>query len=241
MAYLPYITDEQLTTQVKAVLDKAREKVAKADSTFNKNVIDPFSALLGAAAFELNHAQWKSYELIRQSQKTLENHVGTLHQNLLGEVQGWQDLGTGSVVDLINSSQKIVAEVKNKHNTVSGGKLVDVYNDLHGTVMPKNSQYHGYTAYLVQIVPKTPGRYNKPFTPPDKKTGGHSAVNDKIRVIDGASFYELVTGQPDALEQLYQVLPKVIEQIYREKYSESSYHFPDAKRFSHYFDLAYKK
>jgi hypothetical protein len=38
-------------------------------------------------------------------------------------------------------------------------------------------------------------------------------TNKLIRQIDGASFYELVTGRPNALKELFDTLPDVIADI----------------------------
>lgn len=95
----------------------------------------------------------------------------------------------------MSEENKIIAEIKNKYNTVSGGKLSDLYHTLDKLVMPKTSIYKGYTAYYVTIIPKSKTRHNKPFTPPDKATGERCPENERIRVIDGASFYDLVTGE----------------------------------------------
>jgi hypothetical protein len=107
----------------------------------------------------------------------------------------------------------IIAEVKNKHNTVTGSKLVDVYKGLESLVMPNGQIYKGYTAYYVEIVPKKPVRVNITFTPSDPRTSTRCSPNEKIRKIDGASFYTLVTGVEDALEQVYNSLPKVIKDL----------------------------
>ncbi len=79
--------------------------------------------------------------------------------------------------------------------------------------MPKNSIYKGYTAYYVTIIPKKPARYNKLFTPSNKEKGEKCQLNESIRMIDGASFYSLVTGRPDALEELFNHLPSIIEKL----------------------------
>ena len=126
---------------------------------------------------------------------------------------GWEDKKTGSVIDLVNQERKIVAELKNKYNTISGGKLADVYYTLEGLVTPKSSLYKGYRGYYVAIIPQTRLRYDKTFTPSDKHKGSKCPENELIREIDGASFYHLVTGRAEALKELYLVLPNVITEI----------------------------
>lgn len=214
MPYLPFIADDKLCAIVKSVVDAGANAEKKAD--LGRNVIDPFAVLFEMAAFGLTEANWEKNERTRQAQKTLVNQLGNLHQSILGAVAGWEDLGVGSNAgcDLVNHDRHIVAEVKNKHNTVSGGKLIDLYNDLQSQVMPKNSRYHGYSAYYVQIIPKQAQPYDLPFTPPDRSTGAQAASNPRIRVIDGASFYALVTGHQDALQQLHRALPKILADCY---------------------------
>ena len=45
----------------------------------------------------------------------------------LGSVPGWSKLEVGGIVDLVKDDKTIIAEIKNKYNTVSGGKLKDHY------------------------------------------------------------------------------------------------------------------
>ena len=112
MSYLNYISDQELAELVKNVLDIGRARKSRAQASFSKNVIDPFAAIFESAAFDVDHQTWVNAETIRQCQKTLQNHIGDLHQKLLGKVAGWDDLGTGSVVDLVCGDKKIIAEVK---------------------------------------------------------------------------------------------------------------------------------
>ena len=109
--------------------------------------------------------------------------------------------------------------MKNKHNTVKGADLAKLYDGLADLVMPKTQSYHGYTAYYVTIVPKRKTPFNDPFTPSDNKTGERRPANPLIRKIDGKSFYALVTGIEDALEQLFDALPSIIEDVSIEGYA----------------------
>jgi len=240
MSYLTYISDEDLTCIVKDVLNVGIARKKEAKTKFTKNVIDPFGSLFESAAFDVDHKIWQESEMIRQCQKTLQNHIGDLHQKILGHVAGWEDLGTGSVVDLINRDKKIIAEVKNKYNTVTGGKLAEQYQSLERLVMPKASSYKDHTAYFVNIIPKKPELYNNTFEPSDKDKGTKCSKNEQIRIIDGNSFYALVTGQKTALEDLYNALPKVIEDIFEHSYGKTGFKIHDKTMFAEYFRLAYK-
>jgi len=138
MAWLTWIEDGLLVDEVQKLLSIAKKAQTTSTSDFNKNVIDPFAALFEMAGFEIHFETWKKNEITRQAQKTLQNHIGNFHQNILGHVQGWENLNTKQVVDLKSDRLKIVAEVKNKYNTVSGGKLSDFIHLFERTRQPKS-------------------------------------------------------------------------------------------------------
>lgn len=238
MALLEYISDEDLFNEVETLLTKAKKKKDAAEKTFNSNVIDPFGALFEAPGFS-SHEEWRNSELARQRQKTIQNHVGTFHQKILGHVDGWQDMGIGGIVDLLNEERKIIAEVKNKYSTVTGGDLADKYKGLDELVSPKYSRFKDYCAYFVNIIPRKPVRSDIPFTPSNKGSGTLCPSNPNIRIIDGASFYELVTGRPDALQELYSALPHAIEYVLNERLGQKGFYIPDKESFIKYFGLAY--
>lgn len=242
MSYLTWISDEALKQAVKNVLEKGRVAKQNAPKNFNKNVVDPFGSLFEMSAFGLNSFDdWKNQELNRQAQKTLQNHIGNLHQEILGNVSGWQNLKVGSNAgsDLVCIEHKILAEIKNKYNTLTGGKQVTLYKEFDNLISPKASTYHGYTAYYVVIIPHKPMRYNKEFTPSDKEKGTRCIVNPKIRVMDGASFYTLVTGEFEALKNFYEVLPQVIEDIFKNDFNVQNFQIADKKSFAEIFHQAF--
>ena len=210
MSKLPYVSDEDLYREIKAVLDVAAVATDSAEKKLYSNVVDPFSAVMDAMRQGITLSDWLEQEKARQAQKSMQNALGTFHQKILGCVDGWEDLGSGGVLDLKQDADKIIAEIKNKHNTTKGNHKKEIYNDIHSLI---NSSYQGYTGYYVEVIPKSKAPYDKPFTPPDNVNGGTKTKNDSIRVIDGRSFYKLVTGIDDALDLFYGVLPEVISEI----------------------------
>lgn len=220
MSYLPWITDDHLLEAVQNLLNKAEQTLVVAEQNYHKNVVDPFSAVFQLGGYNLTYDEWLVSEKTRQAQKSLQNHIGDFHQHVLGGVDDWSNMGVGQIVDLVNRDKKILAEVKNKHNTVTGGNLAGLYNQLDDLVSPKNSKYRGYTAYYVTIIPKKAERFNIPFTPSDRSRGAKCASNDLIRIIDGASFYQMVTGHSDALAKLFRILPIAIADIKEQTFSD---------------------
>ncbi len=233
MPYVTFVDDTTYKSIVGKILTEGQNSTVKAKQKFNRNVIDPFAVVWELASFKIDFSTWYQTELARQAQKTLSNKIGVFHQTFLGCVGGWEDLGVGKGVDLVNRDRKIIAEVKNKHNTLKGSSQVDLYEELHSLVMRNGHTYKDYTAYYVEIVPKKPDRYDIPFTPSDKKTSSKKPANELIRRIDGASFYSLVTGVDDALEQVLQSLPKVIKDISEELDGEA------LTKVREYFEHAY--
>lgn len=232
MPQLSFISDSALAMAVQHLLDIATKARVKANKDFDRNVIDPFAVLFEMSGFKTDELAWLAGEKNRQAQKSLQNHVGIFHQAILGGLAGWQDLGTGGVVDVVSLERKLIAEVKNKHNTVKGSDKVKVYDQMETLVMTKGHQYKDFTAYYVEIIPKSGARYDKPFTPPDSATGQPRRANPLIRQIDGYSFYALATGVPDALEQLFAALPDVIEAC-------SDYRFADREFANRFFHKAF--
>lgn len=179
-----------------------------------RNTLDCFSAVIEASMGELTLDDWFKSEGIRQAQKTLQNEIGKFQQAAFCTIEGVEDLGVGSVVDLVSEDKKVVAEIKNKWNTTKGNHKVQVYDDLLMMI----SKHEGYTGYYVEVLSKNGARYNKPFTPSDNKTKQRRAENEHIRVIDGRSFYELLTGKENALKELYLQIPDLTAEILKESF-----------------------
>jgi hypothetical protein len=204
---LPFITDEILIREVRKVLTIANNAAENADANLHRSKIDPFSAAFDSLRQLITITDWFEQEKARQIQKTMQNAIGNFHQAIIGNMTGWNDLGVGAVGDVKNDSKKIVAEIKNKSNTTKGNHKKVVYDDLKSLI---STMYQGYTSYYVEIIPGSKRPYDKPFTPPDNETHTRRPENEKIRIIDGRSFYAIASGVPDGLELLYNALPEII-------------------------------
>ncbi len=235
MPWLSWIDDSVIKFEVNSLLSNAKKAQKSAEVKFGKNVIDPFAAIFEMSGFDIDYDSWRESETTRQAQKTLQNHVGNFHQRILGSSKGWKNMKVGSVIDILSEENKILAEVKNKFNTISGGKLSDLYYSLDNLVSPKSSIYKGFTAYYVAIIPQYGKRYNRLFIPSNKEKGEKCPQNEHIREIDGASFYSLVTGSDTALEDLFDILPAVIKEC-----SDGKYQVMETLKLKEFFSKAYK-
>ena len=184
-----------------------------------KDTLDPFSAVLDAKVLNSSIDEWiKNFEIPRQQLKPIQKQIGSIHQEILGSLEGWENLEIGKIIDIKNPKKKMLAEVKNKHNTTKGDHKILVYDTLKYVI---TNQYPDYTGYFVEVLPPNGKEYNKPFTPPDNKLNGERRPENKqIRVIDGKSFYELATGRKDALRILFKEFPILIDEILTEEFKD---------------------
>ena len=175
---------------------------------FKKNSIDPFSMIFKLFLGDINLKEGIKNEKLRQYEKRLQNKIGEFQQNIISCVDGFERI---SVVDLKNDNAKIICEVKNKYNTMNAGGRTEVYDKLDHLLQNK---YKNYTGYLVEIISDKKKRYDIEFTPPDSKTKTNRQKNKNIRVIDGQTFYSLITDNENALKEIYDYIPHAISEIY---------------------------
>lgn len=212
---------------------------AQQKDDFYKNTLDVFSAALTGIFKEQSWDEWVEEEKIRQVQKTLQNKVGELHQKVLATIPDIKDLGTKQILDLESNEKKFVAEIKNKHNTTKGDHLVRVYDAIAAKLetMPEDT-----IGYFVAILPPNGKKYDEEFRPSDntKKPPKDATKEDiktftenvkrrpsnpRIRKIDGQTFYEKITGNPNALRELYLMLPALISEVLKEESIDKSKKF----------------
>ena len=220
---LSWISDADLESCVRQVVNKGLQGIQKSQKDIARNGLDPFSALFDASLQGITLSEWLVSEQRRQAQKTLQNALGHFHQSILSRINGCY-IPDENFIDLVNDERQIVAEIKNKYNTVKGSNLKDVYDELNQAINGKTSKYRGYTAYYVTVIAAKPQRFAHPFTPSDNNSGTRKPLQERIIEIDGVSFYELLTGVPGALNQLYQALPTTIQKVLTEQSENSAQH-----------------
>lgn len=232
MSYLKFISDKNLCSAVSNVVNIIEIAEHDAQIKLHRNVVDPFSALFHGVTHAISYKEWIEQEKARQTQKTMQNAIGVFHQEILGSIPGWKNLGTGGGLDVANTKMKVIAEVKNKFNTTKGNHKVEIYDAIKAKL--KMPEYNDYTGYYVEIIPQGRKKYDKPFTPPDNKTKKRRPTKKKIRVIDGVSFYAMATGRKNALQELFEILPHVIIDKHKYKLSKK-----EAKEYFELFKMAF--
>ena len=192
---------------------------------------DPFSILAQAAIADTSFDVSLAFEHQRALNKTISNAVGEMHQYILGLAPNWESLGrSGGLLDVCTVAgyvhpkfgKPVVAEVKNRFNTIKASDEPDEWDKIKAaTKFAKGAQ-----GYLFQITPKTPQRYDHPWTP------SHRTADPDVRVCDGATAYEIVFGHPAALKELYLALPQIFRDIRLENGLDTKAPLPDAARMA---------
>ncbi len=218
---------EKLKTSLKQKVITAHVKRNSPPDLYS-NTLDCFSAVIDATLLSKPLEYWReNVEEPRQTQKSIQNIVGELHEVVLGTVSGYENLNVGKVIDLVSHEYKVIAEIKNKFNTTKGNHKVELYDAIKSQL---DDKYQNYVGYYVEILPPSNcKKYDKPFTPSDNKIKDKSnknrPLNPNIRIIDGRSFYEKVTGFSDAIDELYNELPSILKEILQEY--DPNLTFPD--------------
>lgn len=193
----------------------------------NENTLDAFSAMVDSYSSGTKIEDWLENEKIRQKQKSLQTKMGDLHEIMIRSLKPSikkkeAENVDGStkklrIFDLYDDSHKWIAEVKNKHNTTKGDDRKASFEKLEKGLKIKGE---GYTAYYVTILRDSHSKVKKPFTPSDN-TSDNSKNNPNIIHIDGESFYELITGDIDALSKSFDVLREIIAKHYQQPHDIS--------------------
>lgn len=191
MPRLNWIDDNTLADAIRKFKESAQSSINFVDKRQQKNIIDPFMSLMIASVFELdNKEQLVKTQNLKSALSGMSNALGKFHQDVLAGVDGWANHDAG--YDLECEESKIVAEIKNKHNTMNASNRDKVIGDLDTAVRQKGQ---GWSGYLVIVIPKRPCRYCLRLQ-----------VTREVYEIDGASFYHKITNSANALHDLFDVL-----------------------------------
>ena len=83
MAYLDYISDDNLIKHIKATLSTYSETIKSINlDKFNSNLIDPIKLTFDSNVYNKNMETIIKEEIARQRDKTNTNAIGYFHQNI---------------------------------------------------------------------------------------------------------------------------------------------------------------
>lgn len=197
---LGFISDEQIFNHVKYTIEKYRSIISLKD--FQKNIIDPIKMTFDAKIYQQSWEEIIEVEVIRQLDKSNNNHIGYFHQNIFQYIDGWEVPKHG--FDVVNTEKQIFVEMKNKHNTMNSSSSQKTYMNMQAKLLENPKAI----CMLVEVIAKR--SQNIPWQISLNTT---SHAHNNIRRVSIDKFYEIATGQADAFYQLCRILPNVIDDV----------------------------
>ena len=200
--YVNFITDEHLLSCVENLHQsylKAKNKISK--KNFYSNKVDTIKLTFDAKFNDINEEDLIQSEILRQIDKSINNSIGTFHEQVLGGIKGYE-VGNLSGFDIKANDDTLFADIKNKHNTMNSSSSEALFQKLARYA----DDYKKAKCYWVQILSK--GSFNEHWK---GDINGKEYSHSRVFKISGDQFYALLSGQDDALFQLYKALPRVID------------------------------
>jgi DNA (cytosine-5)-methyltransferase 1 len=212
---LPFITKDDLTKHIIDTIRKYGDNLEPIDlKKFNNNIIDPIKMIFDANVYRTDWKTLFKNEIFRQRDKSASNEIGYFHQNIFKYIkgcevpsEGWDIIFTSNDGVILPNNQlvnKIVCELKNKHNTMNSSSasktFIRMLNNL--TEEPNTA------CFLVEIIATK--SQNITWAPSVDK---QKIEKQLIRRVSIDKFYEIVTGEEDAFYRLCEALVELIPEI----------------------------
>lgn len=199
--YVDFISDEHLLNCIANLLKaylKAKNNNTK--KNFYSNKVDTIKLTFDAQFNDINQESLIQAEILRQIDKSINNSIGTFHEQILGGIKGFQ-VGNLSGFDIKANDDTLFADIKNKHNTMNSSSAESLFQKLKMYA----DNYKQSKCYWVQILAK--GSFCELWK---GEINGKEYSHSRVYKISGDQFYALLSGNGNALFQLYKVLPSAI-------------------------------
>lgn len=198
---LTFISNQNLFNHVRETVLKYRFAIDLKE--FKKNLIDPIKLTFDSKVYQKDVQSLINDEIMRQMDKSNTNHIGYFHQNIFQYFgNGWSVPKVG--FDVVNETQKIFVEMKNKHNTMNSSSSQKTYMRMQHKINITPDA----TCFLVEVIAK-----NSQNTPWIISLDSEQISDLRMRRVSIDKFYEIVTGEPDAFKKLCEKLPIVIDDV----------------------------
>jgi hypothetical protein len=199
--YVNFITDEHLLSCIGNLHNaylRAKSNITK--SNFYSNKVDTIKLTFDSKFNDMEEELIVQSEILRQVDKSVNNSIGTFHEQILGGIKGYET-GTLSGYDIKATDDTLFADIKNKHNTMNSSAAEALFQKLSRFA----NDYKKAKCYWVQILAK--GSFCELWS---GDINGKEYSHSRVYKISGDQFYALLSGKDDALFQLYQALPAAI-------------------------------
>ena len=167
---------------------------------FYKNKIDTIKLTFDAKFNDLDEETLIKTEINRQIDKSINNSIGTFHEEILGGITGFE-IGNLSGFDIKATDNTLFADIKNKHNTMNSSSAESLFQKLAKYA----DTYKQAKCYWLQVLAKN--SFNEKWY---GEINGKEYSHSRVYKISGDQFYKLLSGKENALFELYQILPQAI-------------------------------
>lgn len=200
--YVGFVSDAHLLACIGNLYDayqRAKNNISK--KNFYSNKVDTIKLTFDSKFNDIDEEKLIQTEILRQIDKSINNSIGTFHEQVLGGIKGFE-AGNLTGYDIKAIDNTLFADIKNKHNTMNSSAAEALFQKLKRYA----DDYKQAKCYWVQILAKSSfcelwsGDIN-----------GKEYSHSRVYKISGDQFYALLTGQNDALFQLYKALPIAIK------------------------------
>jgi hypothetical protein len=199
--YLTYITDQHLIDCISNLYQSyQRAKTNISKHQFYSNKIDVFKLTFDSKFNNINEENMIESEILRQIDKSINNSIGTFHEQILGGIEGFE-IGNLSGFDVKATNNTLFADIKNKHNTMNSSSAESLFQKLAKYA----DTYKKANCFWVQILAK--GSFCEKW---QGEINGKEYSHSRVFKVSGDQFYAMLTGENDALLNLYKILPNAI-------------------------------
>lgn len=200
--YVNFISDEHLLECIDNMHTsylKAKNNITK--KNFYSNKVDTVKLTFDTKFNDIDEEKLIETEVLRQIDKSINNSIGTFHEQILGGIKGFE-VGNLSGFDIKANDDTLFADIKNKHNTMNSSSAEALFQKLARYA----DTYKKAKCFWVQILAKS--SFNELW---NGEINGKEYSHSRVCKISGDQFYKLLSGQDDALYQLYKLLPHAIK------------------------------
>ncbi|MBI5727295.1 MAG: Eco47II family restriction endonuclease, partial [Ignavibacteriales bacterium] len=199
--YVDFVSDEHLLNSI-ANIHKSyfAAKTVVTKKKFYKNKVDTFKLTFDSMFNDMSEEDILKAEILRQIDKSINNSIGTFHEEILGGVEGFER-GKLSGFDIKSIDNTLFADIKNKHNTMNSSSAESLFQKLKGYA----DNYKNAKCYWVQILAKK--SFDEKWS---AEINGKEYSHSRVYTISGDRFYALLTKPEEALFNLFKALPIAI-------------------------------
>lgn len=200
--YVNFVTDKHLLNCIEILHNaylKAKQNISK--QNFYTNKVDTVKLTFDSKFNDINEESLIQTEILRQIDKSINNSIGTFHEQILGGIKGYE-LGNLSGFDIKAKDDTLFADIKNKHNTMNSSSAEALFQKLARYA----NDYKKAKCYWVQILAK--GSFCELWS---GEINGKEYSHSRVHKISGDRFYALLSNQEDAFFELYKSLPIAIK------------------------------